>query len=200
VSSLIPTTNRGWSGIQKCPALRALIRLFPQSNPVAGGNRTDQFPFNPRAHPAWRQSVQKRGESRHSFGLKRPVRGRFKGNHRVVQLLAIGTQDGLDHDLPAMIGATRNPGAIATSGTFELIRAAHTPFPELLSRAIAGRTTIRRAGIRASLFWNAATCRRFYSADMFAHSKIPANGDARPAKDYNYILSLNVAACWLAGS
>jgi hypothetical protein len=63
--------------------------------------------------------------------------------------------------MPATIGAARYPGAKATSGTFEEIRAAHTPFPELLSRAIAGRTTIRRGGVRPSQFWTAVTCRRF---------------------------------------
>lgn len=84
--------------------------------------------------------------------MKFPVPRRFEGNHRVVELLALGTQNGLDDDVPAAIRAARYAGAITAFGTFEEIRAAHKPFIESLSRVMPVVTQFGGARLPTSRF------------------------------------------------
>jgi hypothetical protein len=53
---------------------------------------------------------------------------RFELKHRVVKLLAVHAQYGLDGGVPAAIRPAGYAGAITAFGTFEEIRAAHKSF------------------------------------------------------------------------
>ena len=143
---LIPTTKGDWARVQERPALRAFVRLFPQSYLVAGGNGTGQLPSNPLAHIAGWQAVQQNGESGRRFGMKIPVHRGFESNYGIIKFLALGAEDGLNDDMPAAIGAARDASTITTSGTLEEIRATHRLFSEL--QTVCSRT----AGFGAAVF------------------------------------------------
>jgi hypothetical protein len=103
--------------------------------------------------------------------MKFPVERRFESNNRVVKFLAFSAKDGFDDNIPAAIRATRDAGAITTSGTFEEVRATHKLFAESSLRATAGVAQFSELGYQQNQSWTAATCRRLQSADVSAHSQ-----------------------------
>ena len=123
---LVPHSEWDAIPLQKSPALRAFVRLFPSADAVPGRNRAGWFELQPLARTARRQPVQHRGELRRGLGriFPEPRRG-FEPGHHVVKLLAIGASDGLDGEMFAFVRAAGDAYAITASGTFKRIGAAH---------------------------------------------------------------------------
>ena len=125
-STSIPDAE--WDGVQlqKNPASRAFVRLFPDADAMQGRDRTGRLEFLPLARTARRQPVQHRGKFRGDLGRisLEPRRG-FESDHRVVERLAVNASDGLDGEMFAFSRAARDVSAITAPGTFEQISPAH---------------------------------------------------------------------------
>jgi len=95
---------------------------------MPGRPGTGRLQFDPTSQAPRRQAVQQGGKLRRSLGINFFSGRRLELKHRVVKLLAIHAQYGLDGGVSAAIRTAGYAGAITAFGTFEEIRAAHKSF------------------------------------------------------------------------